>query len=277
MSGSLEVLKLRVLLCFLRADPVECTVTGISRMLHEEKYKVSRAMMALERDGFVDRSQARQPLLTESGRQEGERYAQRVETSLSHLLSEGISPENAQQDAYHWALFCSEQTMDAVRAMAEPNRVKAGLGNRRQFGGAILCRKMMDGCYRFPFFLYRQQVENGSNLSVFNHGFQRPCTLCVKNGQGVVRLQAVPRHPCTCSHRAWQYGNMHHVKYLCAGRYVGAESVGGVFSIPAHVLHFENIGSGAGQVLHGSVCLRVGCWRRDQLMPEQDVIFTILV
>lgn len=51
MEENAQMRNLRVLLCFLQSDPEDCTVTGISRTLHEEKYTVSRAMAALEKEG----------------------------------------------------------------------------------------------------------------------------------------------------------------------------------------------------------------------------------
>ena len=58
MNESADLLRLRVLLCFLRSTPENCNVTGISRTLREEKYTISRMMAHLERDGLVDQSLA---------------------------------------------------------------------------------------------------------------------------------------------------------------------------------------------------------------------------
>ena len=68
MSESLDVLKLRVLLCFLNEEQKTCTVTGLAGVLGEGKQKVSRMLMALEREGLLDRSDPRRPCLTETGR-----------------------------------------------------------------------------------------------------------------------------------------------------------------------------------------------------------------
>ena len=38
-----------------------------------------------------------------------------------------------------------------------------------------------------------------------------------------------------------------------------------------------NIGSGVGQILHGSVCLRMQCSVGTKHMPESTAIFTILI
>ena len=69
MKDNAEILKLRVLLCFWKLSPADRSVTGIARTLGKEKYAVSRAVSSLEKDGLVQRENARSPQLTEAGRQ----------------------------------------------------------------------------------------------------------------------------------------------------------------------------------------------------------------
>ena len=68
-----DLLRLRVMLCFLESAPGDCTVTGISRTLKEEKYKISRVLIALEKEGLVDRFDTRNPHLTEKGQEAAKR------------------------------------------------------------------------------------------------------------------------------------------------------------------------------------------------------------
>ena len=56
MSESLDVLKLRVLLCFLNEEQKTCTVTGLSGVLGEGNQKVSSMLMALARERLLARS-----------------------------------------------------------------------------------------------------------------------------------------------------------------------------------------------------------------------------
>lgn len=72
-------------------------------------------------------------------------------------------------------------------------------------------------------------------------------------------------------------GRVHMVEYFDVGRYVSAALRGNVISIPAEVLNFVNIGEGVGQVLHGSVPLRMNCSVGTLHMPESQAIFTILI
>ena len=88
MIKSLDILKLRVLLCFLNEDEKTCTVTGLSALLGEGKQKMHRLLAALEREGLLDRSNARRPCLTEEGRQRAAFYEDRVGVVVNHLLYE---------------------------------------------------------------------------------------------------------------------------------------------------------------------------------------------
>ena len=56
MTNEPEILKLRVVLCFLQAGEEGCSVTGISRTLGEEKYKISRAINAVTKDEGIDKT-----------------------------------------------------------------------------------------------------------------------------------------------------------------------------------------------------------------------------
>lgn len=49
MQNVAEILRLRVLLCFLNLDEKDCTVTNIARILGEEKYTITRALDNSER------------------------------------------------------------------------------------------------------------------------------------------------------------------------------------------------------------------------------------
>lgn len=181
MKDNAEILKLRVLLCFWKLSPADRSVTGIARTLGKEKYAVSRAVSSLEKDGLVQRENARSPQLTEAGRQAASRYSERFETALNHLLYEGVDLESAKQDAFVWTLYCTDSTMETVRATEERYRVKYELRGQKQFSGAALCKKLKDGAIRAVPDLPRAH-KDGSNLSMANEGFEHPCSLYVKGG-----------------------------------------------------------------------------------------------
>ncbi len=70
MPDKIDKLKIRILMCFVKMTPENCTVTGLARTLAVEKYAISRAMSALEKEGLLDRSDPRRPKLTAAGAKE---------------------------------------------------------------------------------------------------------------------------------------------------------------------------------------------------------------
>ena len=277
MEDNAKILRLRVLLCFLRLAPEECTVTAIARTLGEEKYSVSRAIASLEKEECVSREDVRNPRLTEKGRLMAEQYSERLEITLNHLLYEGVDMESAKKDAFVWALYCTDSTMEAVRATEERYRVKYELRNQKRFTGATLCKKLKDGCYSFPFLIFREHIKNGSNLSMANEGFEHPCNLYVKNGIGTVQLRAVPISAKSPHSGMRMSGRVKSIRYFDVGRYISAESNGQIFSFPAEVLQFVNVGADAGQILHGSVCLQMEASVGPIHMPDSTAIFSMLI
>lgn len=277
MKDDVEILRLRVLLCFLQTDEGLPTVTGISRTLGEEKYKISRAIQALEKEGWIQREDARRLHLTEKGKKMAQKYAERMEITISHLLYEGVDVETASRDAFYWTLYNSDKTMDVIRASEERCRVKYEMRNKNDFTGDKLCQKMKDGVYQMPFLIYREKFWRGSNISMANDGFEHPCTLTVKDGMGTVRIHAVEivvRSPKTGMKMR---GKVKRLKYYDGYEYVNAETNGDVLSFPAEVMKFVNVGSGMGQILHGSVCLKMTCTAGVLHMPESVAIFTMLI
>lgn len=90
LEEKFELLKLRALLCIFKTGTRECSVTEIARTLNREKYVISRAVAALEKEGYVCRSSGKKPMLTERGDCAAKRYEERLRVSLEHLLYEGV-------------------------------------------------------------------------------------------------------------------------------------------------------------------------------------------
>lgn len=277
MLDQQDVLKLRILLCFLNTDERDCTVTGIARILGKEKYTISRTLALMEKEGLIDRENARKPVLTKQGETDALRYNERVEYALNHLLYEGVDIESATQDAFLWALYCSDQTMSVIESTYDRYRIKYELRNQKQFSGAALCKMMKDGSYEFPFMIYRENAKNGNNLSMANEGFEHPCTWIVKNGVGVVQLRAVNVSARSALDGKLLHAKVRGLKYFDNGRYISAETKGDILSFPAEAIKFVNMGTGAGQVLHGSVCMKMQGSVSVMHMPESTAIFTIIV
>lgn len=274
MEEDVEFLKIRVLLCFLKSDSANCTVTGISKTLNKEKYVISRAMAALEKEGLLSREDPRKPVLTKAGQERAERYNERMEVSVNHLLYEGVNIDSAKRDALVWSRYCTDETMDVVRSLENRYRVKYALRGQKQFGGSAVCRLLQDGSYQIPFVLYREQVHDGHNISMANDGFEHPCTLRVEKGVGTVHLRAIGVSRQTASGDL-AVSKVSALKYFKDGWYISAESSGDVFSFPADALRFLNFGTGTGQILHGSVGLQMECFM-DRNRSVQ-AIFTMMI
>ena len=277
MRDQYETLKLRVLLYFLRNERSDCSVVKIAKVLDVTKQRVSRVIMDLEREGYADRRDQRHPVLTEEGRMLASMYSERIGASLNHLLFEGVPLQQAEEDAYHWAIHNTEETMTVIRDAAEKCRVKYELRDREHFSGRELCRAFGDGDFEFNFVMYRQELKNGSNLSMANKGFEHPGHLVIKNGTGKIRLHAldiVANSPVT---KLKMKGKVDSLKYYYNGEFCPADVSNDIITFPADVLEFVNIGEDINQVVHGSVSLKIRCTVNPVHMPESIAIFTMIL
>ena len=276
MADNLDILRLRVLMSFLKEDET-CTVGGIARTLNETKQRISRVIIAMDEDGLIDRSNSRHPVLTQKGMEKDLFYNERINISLDHLIYEGVSIENAKNDAYHWALYNTDETMDIIRKSEERFHIKYELRGQERFNGDVLCQKMEDGDYQLPFIIYREHVQNNSNISMANDGFEHPCVISVRNGVGTVQLKAISISASSGATGKSMRGRIRSLRYFQNNEFIGAENSGNILSFPASALNFVNIGEGAGQILHGTVCLKMLCTVGQVHMPESTAIFTILI
>lgn len=277
MPESPEILKLRILLCFQNEAPSICTVTGLSRLLDESKQKISRAFISLEKEGLIDRSDNRRPVLTEKGKCKALYYEERTDIILNHLLYEGLDMDNAEHDAFAWAMFSSDAGFEMLKNSEQRYHAKYTLRKKTHFSGEVLCSYLKDGEYRFPFLIYREHMSEGSNLSMANEGFEHPCSLVVKNGKGVIRLKAVDVSFKSLATGREMNGKVRDLRYMKNGEFYPAAEDGEWLSFPAEALSFINMGTGIGQILHGSVCIRMRCSVGTKHMPESTAVFTIIV
>lgn len=277
MPESLEILKMRVLICFLNENARICTVTGLATMFGEGKQKMHRIFATLEKEGLLNRSNPRSPVLTELGREKAHYYENRINIVLNHLLYEGLDMDNAEHDAYAWALFSSDKGMEIIKSSEQRYRAKYELRKREQFDGTELCKHLHDGEYRLPFLIYKEHMTDGNNLSMSNSGFEHPCILTVTNGKGTIQLR--PKEIWARSQMTGQemIGRVRMLMYWDGMTFKNAETVNGMLTFPASTLSFLNIGSGMEQILHGSVCLKMQCSVGTNHMPEATAIFAAML
>lgn len=266
-----------MLLSFLNEDSRFCTVTGLSSVLGESKQKISRLLMSLEKDGLLDRTDLRHPKLTDDGIKSAEYYEDRTSVILNHLLYEGLDIESAEHDSFAWALYSSENVMEIIRSSEQRYRAKYELRRQNQFGGDELCKHLSDGEYLFPFLIYKENLSNGTNLSMANSGFEHPCKLVVSDGKGTIVLKPLDITAKSQMNGKDMYGRVRKLMYFDGTDFVQATDNDGCITFPADSLFFLNIGSGMGQILHGSVCLRMQCSVGTNHMPESTAIFTIMI
>ena len=277
MPESLEILKMRVLICFLNENARICTVTGLATMFGEGKQKMHRIFATLEKEGLLNRSNPRSPVLTELGREKAHYYENRINIVLNHLLYEGLDMDNAEHDAYAWALFSSDKGMEIIKSSEQRYRAKYELRKREQFDGTELCEHLHDGEYRLPFLIYKEHMTDGNNLSMSNGGFEHPCILTVTNGEGTIQLR--PKEIWARSQMTGQemIGRVRMLMYWDGMTFKNADPVNGMLTFPASTLSFLNIGSGMEQILHGSVCLKMQCSVGTNHMPEATAIFAAML
>lgn len=277
MPESLEILKMRVLICFLNENARICTVTGLATMFGEGKQKMHRIFATLEKEGLLNRSNPRSPVLTELGREKAHYYENRINIVLNHLLYEGLDMDNAEHDAYAWALFSSDKGMEIIKSSEQRYRAKYELRKREQFDGTELCKHLHDGEYRLPFLIYKEHMTDGNNLSMSNGGFEHPCILTVTNGEGTIQLR--PKEIWARSQMTGQemIGRVRMLMYWDGMTFKNADTVNGMLTFPASTLSFLNIGSGMEQILHGSVCLKMQCSVGTNHMPEATAIFAAML
>lgn len=277
MPESLEILKMRVLICFLNENARICTVTGLATMFGEGKQKMHRIFATLEKEGLLNRSNPRSPVLTELGREKAHYYENRINIVLNHLLYEGLDMDNAEHDAYAWALFSSDKGMEIIKSSEQRYRAKYELRKREQFDGTELCKHLHDGEYRLPFLIYKEHMTDGNNLSMSNGGFEHPCILTVTNGEGTIQLR--PKEIWARSQMIGQemIGRVRMLMYWDGMTFKNADTVNGMLTFPASTLSFLNIGSGMEQILHGSVCLKMQCSVGTNHMPEATAIFAAML
>lgn len=277
MANNIDFLKMRVLMSLYKMNEESCNVTSLAKTLAVEKYSISRAMVSLEKEGLLDRKNLRRPKLTARGRQEAEKYSERMDIATNHLIYEGVTEIEAQRDAMFLSMFCSEETFQVIKSMEESYRIKHMLRDRKKFNGGILCSKLRDGKYQYPFIVYRKSLKDGSNISMANDGFQHPCSLYVKKGIGTVSIKAKGMSRSSQATGLKMTGKISSLKYFDGTRFCDAEKNGDLLSFPAEALEFINMGDDISRILHGSLCMKMTCTVGPMHMPESTAIFTILI
>ena len=251
MHNNIEILKMRILTCFIKMSKSNCNVTGLAKSLSEEKYAVSRAMKSLESSGLLDRSDNRCPVLTDKGQKLAYEYADKIDIVANHLLGEGVNPVAAKQDAFLLSMYCTNDTLSVIKEIEDKMRIKQVTDSYSNFTGKKLCHKLGDATLELQFVMYKNSVKNNTNISMANEGFYHPCILTVEKGEGLISLKAK---------------NMSRKSRLTGKKMNGKEA-----------MNFISMGESRDRILHGSLPIRLGCSVGCMHMPESPAIFTLIV
>ncbi len=260
MSGQQELLRLRILLAFLKEDET-CTIMGIARTLDESKQNISRAVIVLEKEGMIDRTDIRHPILTKFGKKMAEKYAKKMKISMQFLMEEGVSIENARKDASYWAIHNSDETVEILEKTCQKNEVRKIIQHRYRFTGELLNKKLKEGIYQFPFFLH-----GGSNLKL-NESLEHPCTCHISSGRGNLSLKCTEAKERT----------IRTMQYYDKGMFVSAEKQGDILMIPFDIVEFVNYGEGSGQIIQGTVRLKIQYTEMNRNLKEETALFTMFI
>lgn len=267
MCGELDVLRLRILLIFLREDG-NSTVMGISRTLQTAKQTISRIIIGMEKDGWIDRNCPRHPILTPKGREQAAFYEKRVKISLDFLTGQGIPLQKAREDAYLWAIYNTEETMNVLEKMETINQMKKEVFLPHKFNGAVLGEKMKDGEYSFPFVVYQENLSEKSLMDRTNYFFEQPCKLSIKNGKGTIQLKE--------NRKGMDVLEVRKVKYMEEGYEIHAEHSGLFLMFPISAVQFTAMGEGNEKIFSGMFPMKIE-WREKGKNFHEKVIFTCTV
>lgn len=272
-----ELLKMKILMYFQQNDLSLCTVGKMAERLGTFKQKISKLLIQMEEEGFVNRSNNRHPELTESGIRAAEEYANKIKITLEYLLNEGVSLESAEKDAYSIVLLSSKSTMDAIKRKYLKAKIKKELASLDSIGAGDICKRLKDGMYPINFLIYRQHPDYDRHLSMANKGFEHPAYLFVENGIGKIKLKIKDMKARTPYKDGMVKAQASEVSYLYDDQYMKAEFLGSFISFPLDVIKFTIIGENERAMLHGSLFIKIKSTINTTYMPESEAIFTIII
>lgn len=240
----MDVLKVKVLICF-HNEKEQWNVTNLAITLGVEKYAVSRILSTLEKEGLLDKSDRRKPILTRKGKAKANEYSQKVEMIINHLLEKGISQEVAREDAATIVAYCKEETLEALKKEEVAKRVKFSFREGMEFDGDYLSGKYPDGNYPIPFTIFQRELELEREISVWNEEFVDPCVLNIQNKNGKVFLQMLDEH------RQYQF------KYWDGKEWKEMERQGRLLSFKANCVRFKSMADDKGRILFGKIWIQI--------------------
>ena len=241
MHNNIEILKMRILTCFIKMSKSNCNVTGLAKSLSEYE------------------------------------YAEKIDVVANHLLGEGVNPVAAKQDAFLLSMYCTNDTLSVIKEIEDKMRIKQVTDSYSNFTGKKLCHKLGDATLELQFVMYKNSVKNNTNISMANEGFYHPCILTVEKGEGLISLKAKNMSRKSRLTGKKMNGKVSVFKYFDGTSFVEAERQGDIVTFPIEAMNFISMGESRDRILHGSLPIRLGCSVGCMHMPESPAIFTLIV
>ena len=277
MTEYATVLKIRTLLCFLSNETHVCSVTGLSKTLCQEKYKISRIITDLEKDGLVSRSSKNKPVLTEKGLKVAKDYYNKVDLSVNLLPNSGVAPSNASRDGLIWGVFNSADTCEAVEKVWNISKLKNSLSQQKNFLGRVLSQKLKDGKYVGSVVLYDKGAYAVDNLADFNKAIINSAVIVIKEGHGKIQLETREVTLINEKTSTIQPYTLEHIRYNDSGKMEASEKLGRIFTVPLDDMRFSVFGQDSQKILHGHSNMELTFRDYDGNLIEKKVLFTVIM
>jgi Mn-dependent DtxR family transcriptional regulator len=254
------------------------SVTHLADILNVNKSTISRAVDWYESQGMIQREGERSLVLTAHGREIADEYDKRIRASMDWLLSNGIAPDIAKEDAMKLAVSVSEQASSVIERTMLRKFVKQQLGNAERFSGDQFCSVVGDGVYPIDFVFYRCACGNRDDMcclspSMANSGFCRPGKIEIKGKTGRIILEAIMCAHQSAATKEKMEGMLMSMQYKDGSSYREAGREGNQFHFPVTAMDFIN--PAPDSVIQGNAVLQMSCSVGTEHMPESRSVITV--
>ena len=277
---SLTNVQRQVLIALQNTPKEERNYKKISEKLGLDRSTVSKISVQLEKMGLLDRSDVRNPVLTEEGLREIHGLSDRAEIIKKHMRYEGvISEEDIRHDSVIIADECSESLINSMERINQHYKAKSFFsGDGTMFSGKELCENIGEGYFVFPYIFFRDTAVNHNIYSMANRAFARNCELMISNGRGAVALRSIVITAKSAITGKPISGRVDKFMYLTPMGFIEAKRREDMRLIPMDYIQFQNMGEDVvSRVLIGTICVKCTCVCSEGDMPESEAYLTILI
>lgn len=267
---------MKILVYFHQNEPALCTVGKIATRLGSFKQKISKNLIELEEDGLVDRTDNRHPVLTKKGVLVADECTNTIKMTIEYLVSEGVSLEYVEHDAYNIVIGTSQSNMDIIKRKYIISEMKKELRGKGVFSGKEIGQYLYNGMYPINFIIYRKYAEYNNHISMANAGFENPAYLLVENGVGKIRLK-IKEIRVDDLYNGMVKGNLNDVQYMNEGKYEKAEVLGNFVTFPLASVKFITLGNDANLQMEGSLFIKFKNNMNTKCFLESEAIFTMVI